>query len=76
MRTACPPNLVTAIAAEYKNRVIETKGRRIHRCPRCQSGHIQRVARRGFYERLILPLMLRRAYRCRECSERFYDRKS
>ena len=37
---------------------------------------VQRVARRGFYERLILPLMLRRAYRCRGCSERFYDRKS
>jgi uncharacterized protein with PIN domain len=68
--------LVTAIAAEYKSRVAQRKRRRMHRCPRCQGGHIERVARRGLYERLILPLMLRRAYRCRECSERFHDRKT
>jgi ribosomal protein L37AE/L43A len=52
------------------------KPRRMHRCPRCHGTHIERVARRGLYERLILPLVLRRAYRCRECSERFHDRKS
>jgi hypothetical protein len=25
---------------------------------------------------VILPLMLRRAYRCRDCSERFHERPS
>jgi hypothetical protein len=38
--------------------------------------HIDRVKRRGWFERLILPLLLRRAYRCRDCSERFHDRPS
>jgi hypothetical protein len=66
--------LVTAIAAEYKKSVVQE--RRIHRCPRCYGARIQRVARRGFYERLILPLVRRRAYRCRECGERFHDRRS
>jgi hypothetical protein len=28
------------------------------------------------WERLVLPLVLRRAYRCRDCSERFHERKS
>ena len=55
---------------------MELRRRRIHRCPRCHGANVQRIARRGFYERLILPLMLRRAYRCLGCSERFYDRKS
>jgi hypothetical protein len=51
-------------------------GRRIHRCPRCHGLRIERVKRRGLYERLILPLLRRRAYRCRDCSERFHDRRS
>jgi hypothetical protein len=65
-----------AAGGEYKQSEERMKRRRVHRCPRCHGVRIERVARQGLIERFVLPLILRRVYRCRECSERFHDRPS
>ena len=47
-----------------------------HVCPDCESIWIIREHRAGFFERVILPLLRRRAYRCLDCHRRFYDRRT
>jgi hypothetical protein len=46
---------------------------RIRTCPRCHSTNVHRSHRRRFFERRILPLVLRRPYRCHNCNWRFVD---
>ena len=43
-----------------------------HRCPQCKSSSVHRSRRRGFFEYLVLPLMLLRPYRCWCCERRHY----
>jgi hypothetical protein len=41
-------------------------------CPRCRSYDVHRSRRRGFIERFLLPLVLKRPYRCDGCNSRYY----
>ena len=41
-------------------------------CPRCRSYDVHRSRRRGFVERYLLPLILKRPYRCDGCNSRYY----
>ena len=43
------------------------------RCPRCRSNEIFLSSRRGFFEFIILPLLLLRPFRCERCISRFYS---
>jgi hypothetical protein len=43
-------------------------------CPKCQSGHITRSKRRGWFESAIFALTHVRAYRCLSCDFRFFRR--
>ncbi len=45
---------------------------RTKRCPHCGSRDIQRSRRRGLLERLFLPVVLRRPFKCERCLHRFY----
>ena len=47
---------------------------RSHTCPACGEQDVERAYRAGFFEQWILPLVGYRAYQCRNCGERFYDR--
>ena len=49
-------------------------GRRAHPCQACGSSVVHRDLARGWGERLLLPLLGLRAYRCVDCGHRFYDR--
>ncbi len=40
-------------------------------CPNCGSARVHRSHRRGFYERVLLPLLGRRPFRCADCEHRF-----
>lgn len=40
-------------------------------CPRCHSNDVKR-SRRTFSERLILPMVQGRVFRCRDCKKRFW----
>ena len=41
-------------------------------CPSCGSKRVRRSHRRIFAERVFLPFLRRRAFRCMDCYERFY----
>ncbi|MGH9509610.1 MAG: hypothetical protein ACRD2Q_01045 [Terriglobales bacterium] len=41
-------------------------------CPQCRSYDVHRSRRRGFVERVLLPLVLKRPYRCDGCNSRYY----
>ena len=41
-------------------------------CPQCHSYDVHRSRRKGFVERVLLPMILKRPYRCDGCNERFY----
>ncbi len=41
-------------------------------CPRCRSYDVHRSRRRGFVERILLPLILKRPYRCDGCNSRYF----
>ena len=41
-------------------------------CPKCRSYDVHRSRRRGFLERVLLPLILKRPYRCDGCNSRYY----
>ena len=45
-----------------------------HPCQACASTVVHRDLPRGWGERLLLPLLGLRAYRCVDCGHRFYDR--
>lgn len=45
-----------------------------HRCPRCGGAKIERRSPRGALEHSYLALTRRAAYRCVECTSRFYQR--
>jgi len=47
-----------------------------HRCPQCYSEEIDRIRRRGAIRRVVLSLLRRHAYQCRDCGAQFYDRPS
>ena len=40
-------------------------------CPNCGSTRVHRSHRRGFFERILLPLVGRRPFRCADCNHRF-----
>jgi hypothetical protein len=40
-------------------------------CPRCHSNDVKR-SRRTFTERLVLPMLRGRVFRCRDCKKRFW----
>ena len=40
-------------------------------CPKCGSSRVHRSHRRGFLERVLLPLLGRRPFRCADCEHRF-----
>ena len=40
-------------------------------CPRCHSSDLKR-SRRTFTERLLLPMLRGRVFRCRDCKKRFW----
>ena len=42
------------------------------RCPLCGSEAVLRSRRRGLIEFLILPVLMLRPYRCRQCSARHF----
>jgi len=42
-------------------------------CPYCGSFDVRRSHRRGLAEVLILPLLLRRPFRCEVCDRRHYN---
>ena len=42
------------------------------RCPDCGSRDIHRSKRRGITEKLILPLVITRPFRCGECDSRYF----
>lgn len=42
------------------------------RCPYCGSEEVKRSRRRGFTEILLLPILLRRPFKCVRCLRRFY----
>jgi len=41
-------------------------------CPCCQSEHIRRSRRKGIIERIILPMLFVRPFRCQRCDLRFF----
>jgi hypothetical protein len=41
------------------------------RCPSCGSPNVHRSHRKGLVERVILPLLHLRPYRCEDCDARF-----
>jgi len=41
-------------------------------CPSCKGKRVHRSHRKGLLERVLLPLIGRRPYRCRDCGHRFY----
>jgi hypothetical protein len=45
---------------------------RKRRCPYCKSDQVQRSHAKGFYEVLVLPLFLRRPFKCIRCLKRHY----
>jgi hypothetical protein len=45
-------------------------------CPNCGSPRYRRSHRTTLYERFILPIVGLQPYRCKECYERFYCRRS
>jgi hypothetical protein len=53
--------------------MYEASRERFHSCPFCRSTDIVRVRREGLRDHL-LRLFGWRVYRCRDCSQRFYDR--
>lgn len=48
------------------------RGSRLRDCPACRSSVVRRSRRRGLFERIVLPLLLRRPYRCLDCDRRHY----
>lgn len=44
-------------------------------CPSCGSKRVRRSHRRVFAERVFLPFLRRRAFRCMDCYKRFYSRE-
>ncbi len=40
-------------------------------CPKCGSARVHRSHRRGFLERVLLPLLGQRPFRCADCEHRF-----
>jgi len=42
-------------------------------CPNCRSANTHRSRRRGLFERVVLRMAFVRAYRCDNCSRRFYS---
>lgn len=46
---------------------------RRRRCPFCGSSEVRRSRRHDSFEKLVLPLLLRRPFRCLKCQERHYD---
>jgi DNA-directed RNA polymerase subunit RPC12/RpoP len=45
------------------------------KCPQCASQDTRRSERRGPFERVVLPLLYMRPYRCMDCDARFYARR-
>ena len=45
--------------------------RRQKRCPSCGSLNVHRSHRKGLVERVIIPLLRLRPYRCEDCDARF-----
>ena len=45
-----------------------------HPCQACASTVVHRDLPKGWTERLLLPLLGLRAYRCVDCGHRFFDR--
>jgi transposase-like protein len=43
----------------------------VRACPKCTSYSVHRSRRRGFVERFLLPLTLRRPFRCENCNTRY-----
>lgn len=43
------------------------------RCPICHSRNIRRSTRRGILEKEVLPYFNAYPYRCRDCSNRFFE---
>ena len=48
----------------------------VHCCPKCRSYEVERAARKGVGERLLLLMARQRPYRCMHCGHRFYDRRA
>jgi hypothetical protein len=42
-------------------------------CPSCKSFDVRRSHRRGWFEILVLPLILLRPFRCEDCTKRHYN---
>lgn len=42
------------------------------RCPLCGGLQVLRSRRQGVFEVLLLPMVLLRPFRCRQCSTRFF----
>lgn len=53
---------------------LNGKKQRVHRCRSCKSTAVERDWRTTRFERLMLPLIGRKTYVCRDCRARFYDR--
>jgi len=49
----------------------EAERRALARCPHCGSPNIRRARTEGFWDQ-ILKLIGQRAYRCRDCRDRFH----
>ncbi len=45
-------------------------------CPACGSSEVRKSRGRGIFERVILRMLFRRAYRCDICDKRFYGRRN
>lgn len=45
----------------------------VRSCPFCMSRAVRRSHRRGFFETLVLPLVLLRPFRCEDCNKRHYN---
>ena len=45
----------------------------VRTCPHCQSVNVRRSRRKGPFERILLPLLLVRPYRCQKCDLRHYN---
>jgi hypothetical protein len=43
-------------------------------CPLCRSKRIHRSKRKGIVERVILPMIFIRPFRCEKCDFRFFRR--
>lgn len=46
---------------------------RKRRCPFCGSSEVHRSRRYDKFEKLVLPMLLQRPFRCLNCQERHYD---